>query len=108
MSYNYDQVLMFSLKRKGGRFMNAGIIGIGKYVPKKVLTNVDLEKVLDTSDEWIRTRTGIEARHIAAEDEETSDLAYEAAKNALEHLWHDCRSNWVNYSCNGYTGSKFP
>ncbi|MEK4228488.1 beta-ketoacyl-ACP synthase III [Solibacillus sp. FSL H8-0538] len=65
--------------------MNAGIIGIGKYVPKKVLTNVDLEKVLDTSDEWIRTRTGIEARHIAAEDEETSDLAYEAAKNALEH-----------------------
>ena len=45
--------------------MNAGIIGIGKYVPEKVITNADFEKVLDTSDEWIRSRTGIEKRHIA-------------------------------------------
>ena len=64
--------------------MNAGIIGIGKYVPEKVITNADFEKVLDTSDEWIRSRTGIEKRHIA-EGEETSDLAYKAAENALKN-----------------------
>lgn len=64
--------------------MNAGIIGIGKYVPEKVITNADFEKVLDTSDEWIRSRTGIEKRHIA-EGEETSDLAFKAAENALKN-----------------------
>lgn len=63
--------------------MSAGIIGIGKYVPEKIVTNVDLEKILDTSDEWIRTRTGIEARHIAADDENTSHMACKAAKEAL-------------------------
>lgn len=63
--------------------MNAGIISISKYVPDKVITNFDLEKTIDTSDEWIRTRTGIEERRIA-EGEETSDLAYKAAKKALE------------------------
>lgn len=65
--------------------MNAGIIGVGRYVPEKVVTNFDLEKVLDTSDEWIRTRTGIEERHIAADDEDTSDMAFKAAKSALEN-----------------------
>lgn len=64
--------------------MNAGIIGLGKYVPEKVMTNFDLEKIMDTSDEWIRTRTGIEERHFAAEDQETSDLAVLAAKDAIE------------------------
>ncbi|MEG0471737.1 MAG: beta-ketoacyl-ACP synthase III [Solibacillus sp.] len=64
--------------------MNAGIIGISKYVPEKIMTNFDLEKILDTSDEWIRTRTGIEQRHIA-ENEETSDLAYKAAVKAIEN-----------------------
>ncbi|KGR80562.1 beta-ketoacyl-ACP synthase III [Ureibacillus manganicus] len=64
--------------------MNAGIIGLGKYVPEKVVTNFDLEKVLDTNDEWIRTRTGIQERRIA-EGEETSDLAYKAALQALEN-----------------------
>ena len=63
--------------------MNAGIIGIGKYVPNNIVTNKDLEQRLDTSDEWIRSRTGIKQRHIA-ENEETSDLAYEAAKKAIE------------------------
>ncbi|MEB2298438.1 ketoacyl-ACP synthase III [Lysinibacillus xylanilyticus] len=63
--------------------MNAGIIGIGKYVPEKVVTNFDLEKMMDTSDEWIRTRTGIEERHFAADDQETSDLAVAAAKDAI-------------------------
>ncbi|WP_107838805.1 beta-ketoacyl-ACP synthase III [Metasolibacillus meyeri] len=65
--------------------MNAGIIGIGKYVPEKVVTNEDLEKILDTSDEWIRTRTGIEARRIAADNENTSDMAYKAALAAIEN-----------------------
>lgn len=64
--------------------MNAGIIGMGKYVPEKVLTNVDFEKMLDTTDEWIRTRTGIEERHIAADDEDTSHLAFNAAQKAIE------------------------
>jgi len=63
--------------------MNAGIIGIGKYVPEKVVTNFDLEKMMDTSDEWIRTRTGIEERHFAADDQDTSDLAVAAAKEAI-------------------------
>ena len=62
---------------------NAGIIGVGKYVPQKRMTNADLEKIMDTSDEWIRTRTGIESRHFAADGEETSDLAYNAAVDAL-------------------------
>ena len=64
--------------------MNAGIIGISKYIPPKRVSNADYEKVFDTSDEWIRTRTGIENRHIA-ETEETSDLAYNAAKQAIEN-----------------------
>lgn len=62
----------------------ARIIGTGSYVPEKVLTNSDLEKFLDTTDEWIVTRTGIRERHIAAEGEFTSDLAANAARRALE------------------------
>ena len=62
----------------------ARIIGTGSYVPEKVLTNSDLEKVMDTSDEWIVTRTGIRERHVIADDENTSDLATKAALNALE------------------------
>ncbi len=60
------------------------ILGTGHYVPKKVVSNVDLEKVVDTTDAWIAERTGIRRRHIAADDEVTSDLAVGAAKNALE------------------------
>ncbi|PLR82229.1 3-oxoacyl-ACP synthase [Bacillus canaveralius] len=65
--------------------MNAGIIGIGKCLPEKIVTNHDLEKIMDTSDEWIRTRTGIEERRIADQDTDTSDLAYQAAVNAIEN-----------------------
>lgn len=61
-----------------------GIIGTGKYVPEKILTNADLEKIVDTNDEWIVSRTGIRERHIAAPHEATSDLCYEAALKALE------------------------
>ncbi len=64
--------------------MYSRIIGTGKYLPERVLTNFDLEKMVDTSDEWIRTRTGIERRHIAADEQATSDLAYHAARAALE------------------------
>lgn len=65
--------------------MNAGIIGIGKYIPEKILTNLDLEKILETSDEWIRARTGIQERRIAAEEVGTTEMAYEAGKVAIEN-----------------------
>jgi len=64
---------------------NIGIIGVGEYLPKKILTNQDLEKMVDTSDEWIITRTGIKERHIAADGECTSDLAIKAAQEALHN-----------------------
>ncbi|NIP16993.1 MAG: beta-ketoacyl-ACP synthase III [Xanthomonadales bacterium] len=60
------------------------IIGTGSYLPEKVLTNADLEKMVDTSDQWIRERTGIVERRIASEDETTGDMAYHAARNAME------------------------
>ncbi|HSI25283.1 MAG TPA: beta-ketoacyl-ACP synthase III [Methylotenera sp.] len=59
------------------------IAGTGSYLPEKILTNKDLETMVDTTDEWIFTRTGIRERHLAAEGQYTSDLAYEAAKNAI-------------------------
>ncbi|AUD24729.1 beta-ketoacyl-ACP synthase III [Bacillus cereus group sp. BC251] len=64
--------------------MNVGILGIGRYVPEKVVTNHDLEKIMDTSDEWIRTRTGIAQRRIADDTIDTSYMAVEASKKALE------------------------
>lgn len=63
--------------------MNAKIIGCGMYLPEKILTNFDLEKMVDTSDEWITKRTGIKERHIAREDEFSSDMGTAAAKEAL-------------------------
>ncbi|MGH6717206.1 MAG: beta-ketoacyl-ACP synthase 3, partial [Bradyrhizobium sp.] len=62
----------------------ARIIGTGSALPEKVLTNFDLERMVATSDEWIRSRTGIERRHIASEGETTADLAETAARRALE------------------------
>ena len=60
------------------------ITGTGRYLPERVLTNADLEDIVETTDEWIRTRTGVERRHLAAEDETTSSLCIEAAKVAME------------------------
>ena len=60
------------------------IIGTGSYVPERVLTNADLEKLVETSDEWITSRTGIKARRIAAEGEHTSHMAAKAAQRAME------------------------
>jgi len=62
----------------------ARITGTGSYLPEKILTNHDLEKMVDTSDEWIRDRTGISERHIAADNEFTVDLAEQAARKAIE------------------------
>jgi 3-oxoacyl-[acyl-carrier-protein] synthase-3 len=64
---------------------NAGILGMGHSYPSGVLTNADLEKMVDTSDEWITTRTGIKQRHKAADDEYTSMFGTEAARRALEN-----------------------
>jgi len=64
--------------------MYSRITGTGHYLPEKVISNADLEKMVDTSDEWIRTRTGIERRHIAADDQTTTDLAERAARSAME------------------------
>ncbi|MFN7133580.1 MAG: beta-ketoacyl-ACP synthase III [Myxococcales bacterium] len=64
--------------------MRAQIIGTGSYVPEKVMTNDDLAKIVDTSDEWITERTGIKARHVAADGENTSDMAVKASQRALE------------------------
>ena len=62
----------------------ARIAGIGSALPEKVLSNSDLEKIMDTSDEWIRERTGIKRRHIAAEDETTASLSLAAAEKAMD------------------------
>ncbi len=64
--------------------MKAYIAGIGSYAPDKILNNFDFEKIVDTSDEWIRTRSGIRERHVAAENQATSDLAFIAAQRALK------------------------
>ena len=64
--------------------MGAGIIGMGRYIPEKIVTNEDLEKILDTNDEWIRSRTGIQERRIADEAVKTSHMSYQAAKEALD------------------------
>jgi 3-oxoacyl-[acyl-carrier-protein] synthase-3 len=64
--------------------LKARIIGTGAYVPQKILSNTDLEKMVETSDEWIVTRTGMKERRIAAGDEYTSDMGYQAALVALK------------------------
>ena len=68
---------------------NVGIISVGSFVPAQVLTNFDLEKMVETSDEWITTRTGIKERRIAAKGERTSHLAIKAAKQALKRADFD-------------------
>ena len=63
---------------------HASLIGWGHYAPENVVTNADLEKIVDTSDEWIKSRSGIERRHFVSEDQATSDLSIEAGRRALE------------------------
>ena len=61
------------------------VAGVGHYLPERIVTNADLAKQIDTSDEWIVERTGIHQRYMAAEGQYTSDLALKAAQRALEH-----------------------
>ncbi|MEI3611077.1 beta-ketoacyl-ACP synthase III [Pseudogracilibacillus sp. SO30301A] len=65
--------------------MGVGVLGTGHYAPDNIVTNKDLEKIVDTTDEWIRSRTGIEERRIAKDDEDSSDMAFMAAERALEN-----------------------
>ena len=65
--------------------LRSHIVGCGSYLPSRVLTNAELATMVDTSDEWIVERTGIRQRHIAAEGETTSDLAFAAAGRALKN-----------------------
>jgi 3-oxoacyl-[acyl-carrier-protein] synthase III len=64
--------------------MYSRILGTGSYLPERVLTNADLERMVDTTDDWIRTRTGIERRHLASEEQTTCDLAEAAARRAMQ------------------------
>ena len=70
--------------RRAAGSRRAYIAGTGSYVPERVLRNADLEKMVDTTDEWIYTRSGIRERRIAAEGEATSDMAASASRRALE------------------------
>ena len=66
---------------------NAKIIGTGSYLPEKVITNADLEKLVDTTNEWILERTGIEERRVVTENQLTSDLALQASLEAIKSKW---------------------
>ena len=68
------------------------VLGCGSYLPRRVLPNSELSRMVDTSDEWITQRTGIRERHIAAEGENTSDLAIAAAREALDAAGVDAQS----------------
>jgi 3-oxoacyl-[acyl-carrier-protein] synthase-3 len=72
------------MEKMSNKLNAVGILGIGSYLPEKILTNQEIEKIVDTTNEWIVTRTGIGARHIADENMAASDLATEAAKKALK------------------------
>src|SRR5947207_15938423 len=73
-----------SSPRSNKALRTVSIIGTGSYVPEKTLTNEDLSRMVDTSDDWITTRTGIKERRIAAKDENTSDMAARAALKEIE------------------------
>jgi 3-oxoacyl-[acyl-carrier-protein] synthase-3 len=70
--------------KHGFQGRTCSIISVGSYVPERILTNAELEKMVDTTDEWITSRTGIKERHLAAENEFTSDMAAAAAQRAMD------------------------
>src|SRR5258706_14661444 len=88
--------------------MYSRIAGTGSYLPEKIVTNADLEKLVDTSDEWIRSRTGIHQRHVAAEGETTTDLAEHASRRAIEAA--GVTAGDIDFICGGTTtpGLVFP
>src|SRR3954464_10865066 len=79
--------IKFKNPRAAHQFLGrtCSIISVGSYVPERVLTNADLEKMVETSDDWIVSRTGIKARRIAGENEFTSDMAAKAAMRAMQN-----------------------
>jgi 3-oxoacyl-[acyl-carrier-protein] synthase-3 len=85
MSSSTTQVFKNPRAQHNFQGRSCSITGVGSYVPEKILTNADLEKMVETSDEWITTRTGIKQRRIAAADEFTSDLAAQAALRAMKN-----------------------
>ncbi|HYH02079.1 MAG TPA: beta-ketoacyl-ACP synthase III [Bacillota bacterium] len=85
--------------------ITVGITSIGSYVPEKRLTNADLEKMVETNDEWITTRTGIKERRIAGDELNASDLAVEAARNCLTGV--EVKPDFLISSC-GTSERKFP
>jgi 3-oxoacyl-[acyl-carrier-protein] synthase-3 len=74
----------WEIRNQTGKSMYSRIAGTGRYLPERVMTNFDLEKLVDTTDEWIRTRTGIERRHIAADGQTLADLCEMAARQAMD------------------------
>src|SRR5207302_9518396 len=72
-----------TVERQGDVMRGSTITGMGRYVPRRVMTNHELEKIVETTDEWIVSRTGIRERRIAAPEEASSDLAFHAAQEAL-------------------------
>lgn len=88
--------------------MASKIIGCGGYLPKKVLTNKDLEKAIDTSDEWIKSRTGIAQRHIAAEDEYSSSMGHKAALAAIKNAEINPGDIDLVIACTNTPDNSFP
>ena len=86
----------------------ARIIGTGSYLPAKLVTNRDLEKTVDTTDEWIFTRTGIRERHVAAEGELASDLALEASRQALTMAGLNACRRGPDHRSDDYPRHVFP
>lgn len=88
--------------------MASKIIGCGGYLPEKIVTNIDLEKTIDTSDEWIRSRTGITERRIAGENEYTSDMAYKASLKAIDDAGIDKNDLDLIIVCTNTPDNSFP
>lgn len=86
----------------------AKIIGCGSYLPEKLVYNKDLEEMIDTSDEWIRSRTGIQQRHIAAKDELTSDMAFKASLKAIDDSGIDKNQIDLVIVCTNTPDLSFP
>jgi 3-oxoacyl-[acyl-carrier-protein] synthase-3 len=84
MTTHATKVVKNPRHREGFKARSCSIAAVGSYVPEKILTNADLEKMVETSNEWIMSRTGIEERRIACEGEFTSDMAAKAARSAME------------------------
>jgi len=88
--------------------MASKIIGCGGYLPSKIVTNAELATTIDTSDEWIRSRTGIGQRHIAASDEYSSHMAYHAAKAAIKDAQIDPKDIDLIIACTNTPDHTFP